>query len=330
MISESVLASNHNKPHSSYISNYTQNITFVEAGITFSIFQSGEFDFFINRRQSMNTNVGYNTLNISYNSGFNYEPFLQYDDFGAVIQIEQIPIYYDYYGRAVRIGSVAINYHKNRINRVGGLHLYYNNYQTYYYSGFINRYNRNYYNHPYHNYFLRPNYNNCIVSYSPYRKHYRVNRHHYVMKDVKYKNNVPKHHKRYKEINGKIRSNSKERNVSSNRVASSRNNTMSPLENRNLNSNKNNSIRRNLKKTTIDRSKKEFGRAYSLEHDTAKPKGTRTEKRGHLNYESSSNSLASNSSRNRSVPSQSPRYRSEKKEVNVKSKRTNSKYNRSK
>ena len=329
MISASVLANNLNTSNSSYVSNYSQNITFVEAGITFSIFQSGEFDFFINKRHSINASVGYEILNISYNSGYNYGPYVQHDDFGAVIQIEQVPIYYDYYGRAIRIGNVGINYNNNRIIGVGGLHLYYNNYQGYYYSGSINSYNRNYYNHYYHNYFLRPSFNNCIVSYSPYRKHYKVNRHHYGMKNGKYKNNVPKNHKRYKKINAKIRSNSRDLDVLYSRKAGNRKATSLPVRNRNVHLKKTNSVSRNLRTTHIDRSKKESGRTSFKGYNGNKDRIT--EKRSPRKYENSANAVASNSSRNKSMQTQSRRSHSERNtELNSKTKRTRSKYKRSK
>jgi hypothetical protein len=182
-----------------YNDNDGEKFTFVEKGITFSIFRNGEFDFYIDRRNSINTNVDFGSVNISYNAGYNYEAYVQYDDYGAIIQIEGIPIYYDYYGRITRAGDVKINYHSNRVVRIGGMHVYYNTYGYYsYYSGFINPYNRYYAFHPYHNYFIRPYYNRCVVSYNPYRRHYRPYRY-----DYHYGNNNYNGHHYYKKGNFK-------------------------------------------------------------------------------------------------------------------------------
>ncbi|MCK4561621.1 MAG: hypothetical protein KAT78_01825, partial [Flavobacteriaceae bacterium] len=104
-----------------YYNNYGEKFTFVERGITFSIFQNGEFDFYINPRNGINANVNFNGVSISYNAGYNYDNYVQYDDYGAIVQIENIPVYYDHYGRIVRAGSVKINYYSNRLVRVGGL-----------------------------------------------------------------------------------------------------------------------------------------------------------------------------------------------------------------
>ena len=92
-------------------------------------------------------------MSISFNAGYNYDAYLQYDRFGAVIQIQNVPIYYDNYGRISQVGSININYYNGRLARLGGMQIYYNNYGSYaYYRGYINTYNRNYVYHPYHNY----------------------------------------------------------------------------------------------------------------------------------------------------------------------------------
>ena len=68
------------------IANYneTNAITFVENGITFSVFQNGEFDFYLNSH-SNNVQVAYSSPNVSvsFNSGYNYNPYVQYDQYGA-------------------------------------------------------------------------------------------------------------------------------------------------------------------------------------------------------------------------------------------------------
>ena len=86
--------------------NYGKSFIFQENGIEFSIFPDGQFDFNI-RRYTNNVNVSANVggVSINYNSGFDYSAYLQYDEFGAIIQIENTYVDYDYYGRVSQIGS---------------------------------------------------------------------------------------------------------------------------------------------------------------------------------------------------------------------------------
>src|SRR5690606_21831529 len=110
---------------------------------------------------------------ITFNSGYDYSPYAQYDDYGAVIQVENIPIYYDYYGRVTQIGSVDISYRNNRVFRMGGMYVYYNSRGFYdYHSGYINVYNRTYVYRPFHSFFVRPALGFCLVFNSPYRRYY--------------------------------------------------------------------------------------------------------------------------------------------------------------
>ena len=185
-----------NSSKNNYYNDYGDSFTFVERNVTFAIFQNGEFDFYINprnQRGGLDVNYQGNGVNISFNSGYNYDAYVQYDDYGAIIQVEDIPIYYDYYGRVSRVGNTEIYYDSGRLVRVGGLHVYYDR-QGYYshYSGYINSYNRNYVFHPYHNYFARPLFDFRIVSYNPYRNHYNPTRYTYYSdhsRNKYYKNN---------------------------------------------------------------------------------------------------------------------------------------------
>jgi hypothetical protein len=105
---------------------YGKSYIFVVDSVEFSVFPDGQFDFTYigNNNISLSTNA----VNISYNSGYNYDMFLQYDQYGAVLQIENIPIYYDEFGRIAQAGDVEIRYNQSRIVRVGGLQIYYNSY----------------------------------------------------------------------------------------------------------------------------------------------------------------------------------------------------------
>ncbi|RMB57565.1 hypothetical protein EAX61_10605 [Dokdonia sinensis] len=148
--------------------------TFTEAGIEFSVFPDGEFDFYIPQyTEGVSVSVNAGPVGLTFNTGYDYDPYVQYDDFGAVIQIENTPLYYDNFGRLTQAGSVDIRYNSNRIVRVGGLNVFYNRYGAFdYYTGFINVYNRHYVYRPFYDYFYRPVFNRCLVWTTPYRLHY--------------------------------------------------------------------------------------------------------------------------------------------------------------
>lgn len=160
---------------STYVNGYGNSFIFVEGGIEFSVFPDGQFDFYM-PQYGPNVSLGYSSasVSISFNSGYNYNPYVQYDDFGAIIQIENIPIYYDYYGRIIRAGNVDIRYNNyGRVVWVGGLHIYYNRYNVFsHYTGYINTYNRYYVYRPWHSYYTVPVYDYCVVNTLPYRQYY--------------------------------------------------------------------------------------------------------------------------------------------------------------
>lgn len=148
---------------------------FVERGVEFAVFPDGQFDFFFNPRGNFNRIPGH--INYSFNSGYNYGPFIQYDDYGAVIQIENVPVYYDYYGRLIQAGRVQIGYNGfGMVNRIGNMFLHYNFYnQITHTSGFINSRNASYVYRPWHDYYVRP-YSYVVVHHQPYRMYYTPNR----------------------------------------------------------------------------------------------------------------------------------------------------------
>jgi len=146
---------------------YDNSFIFVENGITFSVYPDGEFDFYIENYVTGRRD------GITFNSGYDYSPYAQYDDYGAVIQVENVPVYYDYYGRVSQIGDVDINYRNSRVRSIGGMFVYYNNRGFYdYHTGYINVYNRNYVYRPFHQWFARPAINLCLVYNRPYRRYY--------------------------------------------------------------------------------------------------------------------------------------------------------------
>ncbi|MCB0457228.1 MAG: hypothetical protein KDC91_05750 [Flavobacteriaceae bacterium] len=192
----SVNAASENTNH--YYGNYNgQSYIFVEGGVEFSVFPDGQFDFvYVGHSQGSSVNVSINTpnVNISYNSGYNYDAFVQYDDYGAVIQVEEVPIYYDQFGRIVQAGSVEIRYTDRRIVRVGGLHVYYNNYGYFSHcTGYISPWYTTYVYRPWHVYYARPFYTHCVVYDYPYRRYYNPHRYAYTY----HKNHYHRGHKYY-------------------------------------------------------------------------------------------------------------------------------------
>lgn len=178
----SVNAASDNTYH--YYGNYNgQSYIFVEGGVEFSVFPDGQFDFvYVGPTQGNQVNVSINTsnVNISYNSGYNYDAFVQYDDYGAVIQVEEVPIYYDEFGRIIQAGRVEIRYTNRRIVRVGGMHVFYNHYGYFSHcSGYISPWYTTYVYRPWHVYYARPFYTHCIVYDYPYRRYYRPHRYAY-------------------------------------------------------------------------------------------------------------------------------------------------------
>ncbi len=155
------------------VNGYSNSFIFVNNGITFSVYPDGEFDFYINNRVNVSAGIGVGPASLTFNSGYNYNPFVQYDDYGAVVQVENMPIYYDYYGRVSQIGDVNIWYRNGRVRRIGGMRVFYNNFGVYqYHTGFINYYNRYYVYRPFHRLFIRPAVGFCLVYNRPYRRFY--------------------------------------------------------------------------------------------------------------------------------------------------------------
>lgn len=162
-----------------YVNSYADAIVFDEMGITFSVYPDGEFDFYLGNAMQTST-VSNGFVNVTFNSGYDYNPYVQYDDFGAVIQVENVPIWYDYYGRVSQIGDVQISYRNRRLHRVGGLNVFYNAHGHYaYHTGFINVWNPYFVYRPFYVAFARPRPAMCFVRVNPYRQFYRPVRYTY-------------------------------------------------------------------------------------------------------------------------------------------------------
>ncbi|AFU67860.1 hypothetical protein P700755_000881 [Psychroflexus torquis ATCC 700755] len=163
-----------NAENNSHSRTYTNNFIFNQDGIEFAVFPDGQFDFnYLQDRNGIDLYVNTGNLQVSFNTGYNYNRFVQYDSYGAVIQIEETPVFYDSYGRVIQIGEVLINYRGGYINHIGNMNVFYSRPGIIdYYSGYINVYNRNYIYQPWHNFYSVPLVNRCIVYYTPYRLSY--------------------------------------------------------------------------------------------------------------------------------------------------------------
>lgn len=170
-----------NSNSNNWKNNKTRSFIFMENGIEFSVFPDGQFDFFM-PTYGPNVSVGFSTSNasFSFNSGYNYNPYVQYDNYGSVIQIQNTPIFYDHYGRIQQVGNIYIDYNSlGRVNRIGGLKLFYRNNTFWRQRGFVNHINRRYVWRPWHSYYARPAAQFCLISQHPYRQFYTPVRHTY-------------------------------------------------------------------------------------------------------------------------------------------------------
>lgn len=161
---------------------YGNSFIFVEQGVEFSIFPDGQFDFYMsNYGPNVNVSVNHGNTSISFNSGYDYDAYVQYDEFGAIVQVEHVPVFYDYYGRVNQVGNVFINYNNfGYVTQVGGLYVHYNRYNRFtHHSGFINIHNRFYVYRPWHAHFRIPLLSHCVVYNRPYRQHYKPIRYQY-------------------------------------------------------------------------------------------------------------------------------------------------------
>lgn len=180
-----------------FVRGYGNSFIFVEDGIEFSVFPDGQFDFYA-QNFGPNINVGLHNrdFSFSFNTGYNYNPYVQYDGYGAVIQIENTPVFYDGYGRVAQIGNIVINYNGyGRVARIGGLNLFWRGSSFSHYTGFINPYNNCYVYRPWHRLYRVPARNLCIINTRAYRQFYSPTRYVYYRP---YRNNT-----RYVNVTGR-------------------------------------------------------------------------------------------------------------------------------
>ena len=166
----------------STVSNHTRtsnSFVFNEQGIEFAIFNDGQFDFNVLRqRQNSIQFSNHNGINISFNTGYDYAGYVQYDNYGAVIQIENTPIYYDYYGRISQAGNVHVNYdYRGRVSWIGNMRINYDRYNNSHCNGYVNQ--RYYTPSVWYSYYSVPNVQYCVIFKTPYRRHYTPVRYQY-------------------------------------------------------------------------------------------------------------------------------------------------------
>jgi|TARA_B110001469_G_scaffold126723_1_gene145178 hypothetical protein len=162
-------------------SRTSNSFVFNEQGIEFAIFNDGQFDFNVPRqRQNFIQFSNHNGLNISFNTGYDYSAYVQYDSYGAVIQIENTPIYYDYYGRISQAGNVHVNYdYRGRVSWIGNMRINYDRYNNSLCNGYVNRQHRYYTPSAWYSYYSVPNVQYCVIFKTPYRRHYTPVRYQY-------------------------------------------------------------------------------------------------------------------------------------------------------
>jgi len=168
--------------------NYSNAFIFDEQGIEFAVFPDGHFDFnILNQINGVyDSNVSvldvgfYDDIYISFNTGYRYDAYIQYDDFGAIVQIQNVPVFYDFYGRVRQIGNIHIRYNqKGYVRQVGWLYVNYRPNLSFYCHGYINNRNRFYRQRPWHLHYRRPSLHTAVVYDRPYRRHYTPTRRHY-------------------------------------------------------------------------------------------------------------------------------------------------------
>ncbi|MDO6802091.1 hypothetical protein Q4595_06495 [Wenyingzhuangia sp. 1_MG-2023] len=148
------------------INHYEEKpFVFVENNVEYAVFKDGQFDFNIIPK-SNNIHINTRNINVSFNTGQNYTPYIKHNRNGEIVQIENTSIFYDYYGRVNRIGNVSINYNRyGFINNIGNLTVYYHQNGAYNRSvGYVNRYNINY--RPYRTTYTRPVTKRRVVVYN--------------------------------------------------------------------------------------------------------------------------------------------------------------------
>lgn len=114
-------------------------IVFLERGILFYVFPTGDFDFNIGNNNYIARRGGTPTNPNSIERGSRGIK-IEFDFYGRIRRIGSVFVNYDYYGRIRRIGSVYMTYNSFALTRIGGMRLFYNYHgQIVGVVGFVNR-----------------------------------------------------------------------------------------------------------------------------------------------------------------------------------------------
>lgn len=113
-------------------------ITFKERGITFFVNPKGDVDFITpnrrTRRRSEWNIETYSAPGTSFRYNSSNRSFVQYDDYGRVIQVGQSNISYNRFNQVRRIGTVSMRYdRRGLLSQVGNLRIHYNRYDQIWY-----------------------------------------------------------------------------------------------------------------------------------------------------------------------------------------------------
>ncbi|RMB57619.1 hypothetical protein EAX61_10925 [Dokdonia sinensis] len=109
--------------------NHSQPITFVQKGIRFFVYTNGTFDFELpqhfnsGRRGYGNYNAPGTTYGVRY--PYRSNRLVRHDIYGNITQVGRNVVFYNRRGAVRQIGSVAIRYHKGRLDRIGNMHVNY-------------------------------------------------------------------------------------------------------------------------------------------------------------------------------------------------------------
>jgi hypothetical protein len=123
-------------------------IVFLERGILFYVFPTGDFDFNIGNNNYIARRGGTPTNPNSIERGSRGIK-IEFDFYGRIRRIGSVFVNYDYYGRIRRIGSVNMTYNSFALTRIGGMRLFYNYHgQLVGVTGFVNGMNYGYQYYP--------------------------------------------------------------------------------------------------------------------------------------------------------------------------------------
>jgi hypothetical protein len=123
-------------------------IVFLERGILFYVFPTGDFDFNIGNNNYIARRGGTPTNPNSIERGSRGIK-IEFDFYGRIRRIGSVFVNYDYYGRIRRIGSVYMTYNSFALTRIGGMRLFYNYHgQLVGVTGFVNGMNYGYQYYP--------------------------------------------------------------------------------------------------------------------------------------------------------------------------------------